>query len=85
MKEYRENVVSYLVEGYRNGMTPNPDVMCNSEIKFGVFLDYARQRGFDAVATGHYCQKGENNDQACDILEGACLIVIFTFFWSPGS
>ena len=71
MKEYRENVVSYLVEGYRNGLTPNPDVMCNNEIKFGVFLDYARQRGFDAVATGHYCQKSENDDQTCDILEGA--------------
>ena len=71
MKEYRENIVSPLVEGYRNGLTPNPDVMCNRKIKFGVFLDYAKRRGFNAVATGHYCQKSENDDRTCDILEGA--------------
>ncbi|MBN2068486.1 MAG: tRNA 2-thiouridine(34) synthase MnmA [Opitutales bacterium] len=56
IKDYRERVVQYLVEGYKKGITPNPDVMCNREMKFGVFLDYALKNGFEAVATGHYCQ-----------------------------
>lgn len=56
MKDYRERVVKYLLEGYQSGITPNPDVMCNREIKFGVFLDYALEQGFSAVATGHYAQ-----------------------------
>jgi tRNA-specific 2-thiouridylase len=54
MRYYRERIVDYLLEGYRSGVTPNPDVMCNREIKFGVFLRYAQDQGFDAVATGHY-------------------------------
>ena len=54
---YREKVVNYLVEGYRRGITPNPDIMCNREIKFGAFLDYALSEGFERVATGHYCRK----------------------------
>lgn len=57
VRDYRERVVRYLVEGYRRGITPNPDVMCNREMKFGVFLDYARSEGFGAVATGHHCRK----------------------------
>ncbi|HEY5552118.1 MAG TPA: tRNA 2-thiouridine(34) synthase MnmA, partial [Opitutaceae bacterium] len=57
MTDYKERVVSYLLDGYRRGLTPNPDVMCNREIKFGVFLDYARTNGFDAVATGHYARR----------------------------
>ena len=56
MTDYRERVVKYLLEGYQTGITPNPDVMCNREIKFGVFLDYALEHGFSAVATGHYAQ-----------------------------
>lgn len=56
MRDYRERVVQYLLEGYRNGVTPNPDAMCNREIKFGVFLRYAREHGFSAVATGHYAR-----------------------------
>lgn len=71
IKDYRERVVHYLVEGYRNGITPNPDIMCNREMKFGVFLDYALKEGFDAIATGHYCQRQENTDGTYDILEGA--------------
>jgi tRNA-specific 2-thiouridylase len=53
-KEYRERVVDYMIEGYRNGITPNPDVMCNREIKFGLFLERALKMGADYVATGHY-------------------------------
>jgi tRNA(Ile)-lysidine synthase TilS/MesJ len=56
MKEYRERVVKYLLEGYQDGITPNPDVMCNREMKFGVLWDWARERGFDAIATGHYAR-----------------------------
>lgn len=56
MDDYRERVVRYLLEGYAAGVTPNPDVMCNREMKFGVFREIARQRGFDAVATGHYAR-----------------------------
>lgn len=56
MKEYRERVVSYLLDGYQSGVTPNPDVMCNREMKFGVFLDYALDEGFESVATGHYAR-----------------------------
>jgi tRNA-specific 2-thiouridylase len=53
-EEYKKRVVEYMVEGYRNGITPNPDVMCNKEIKFGLFLQKALEMGADYVATGHY-------------------------------
>lgn len=64
MADYRERVVAYLLDGYRRGLTPNPDVMCNREIKFGVFAQWARDRGFDAVATGHYARRTLPGD--CD-------------------
>ena len=51
---YKRKVMDYMIEGYRNGITPNPDVMCNKEIKFGLFLEKALQAGADYVATGHY-------------------------------
>lgn len=70
MQEYRDQVVKYLLEGYRSGITPNPDVMCNREIKFGAFLKYAADQGFDAVATGHYARRRVNANGTCDILEG---------------
>jgi tRNA-specific 2-thiouridylase len=54
---YRSRIVEPLLEGYRSGITPNPDVWCNREIKFGVFLEHARRHGFDAVATGHYARR----------------------------
>jgi tRNA-specific 2-thiouridylase len=57
MADYRRLVVDYLLDGYRRGLTPNPDVMCNREMKFGVFLRYAQAEGFAAVATGHYAQR----------------------------
>jgi len=68
MREYRERVVKYLLEGYQDGVTPNPDVMCNREMKFGVLWDWAKERGFDAIATGHYAQKGDDQQT---ILRGA--------------
>ncbi len=54
--EYRERVFNYFLEEYRAGRTPNPDVLCNREIKFGVCFDYARRLGADYVATGHYAR-----------------------------
>ena len=71
MDDYRERVVKYLLEGYQAGVTPNPDVMCNREMKFGVFLDYALERGFEAVATGHYALRRDNARGTADILCGA--------------
>ncbi len=54
--EYESKVLNYMYEGYQKGITPNPDVMCNSEVKFRVFLDEALESGFDMVATGHYAR-----------------------------
>lgn len=53
-RAYKERVVKYMVNGYRAGATPNPDVMCNKEIKFGLFLNRARALGANYIATGHY-------------------------------
>ena len=53
-EEYKKRVVDYMIEGYRAGITPNPDVMCNREIKFGLFFERAMKLGADYVATGHY-------------------------------
>jgi tRNA-specific 2-thiouridylase len=58
-KEYREKVVEYFLNEYQQNRTPNPDVMCNSEIKFKVFLDKALKLGADFVATGHYARVKE--------------------------
>lgn len=54
-KQYKERVFSYFLDEYQKGRTPNPDVLCNREIKFGPFLQYAKAMGADYVATGHYC------------------------------
>jgi tRNA-specific 2-thiouridylase len=55
-KQYRDQVFEYFLDEYRAGRTPNPDVLCNREIKFGVFRDYAKRLGGDLLATGHYAQ-----------------------------
>jgi tRNA-uridine 2-sulfurtransferase len=62
--EYKERIVDYMFREYEMGRTPNPDVLCNREIKFDVFLKIALQLGADFVATGHYCRKGvlQNTD-----------------------
>ena len=56
-KEYRQRVVDYMFDEYSKGRTPNPDVLCNREIKFDAFLQAAKKMGADMVATGHYCRK----------------------------
>jgi len=58
-KEYKERIVDYMFREYEKGRTPNPDVLCNREVKFDIFLDKAIELGADFVATGHYCQKEE--------------------------
>ena len=58
-EQYKQRVVDYMFSEYEKGRTPNPDVLCNREIKFDVFLAEALKLGADFVATGHYCQKGE--------------------------
>lgn len=70
MDDYRDRVVAYLLSGYRGGVTPNPDVMCNREMKFGVFLEYALSQGFDGMATGHYARLRRNDDGTTDLLRG---------------
>ena len=60
MQDYRRLVVDYLLDGYQRGLTPNPDVMCNSRVKFGVFAKYAQAEGFTALATGHYARRVED-------------------------
>lgn len=59
--EYRHKVVDYMIEGYKLGVTPNPDIMCNQEVKFKLFLETALEDGADMIATGHYART--NNGQ----------------------
>ncbi len=70
-EEYKQGVVDYMIREYQLGRTPNPDVMCNKEVKFGAFYKKAREMGADFVATGHYAQVEdgkllESNDKAKD-------------------
>ncbi len=73
-KVYRQRVVDYMFDEYAKGRTPNPDVLCNREIKFDAFLEAARKLGANAVATGHYCRKdeitGPDGKTVCRLLAG---------------
>ena len=60
--EYKKAVVDYMISGYASGITPNPDVMCNREIKFGLFLKKTLALGADYIATGHYVRLSTNNE-----------------------
>lgn len=60
--KYWERVFAYFLQEYRAGRTPNPDILCNKEIKFKTFLDYAKRRGADAIATGHYVRTRDSGD-----------------------
>lgn len=61
IKEYWDNVFSYLIREYDSGRTPNPDIFCNKYIKFGPFLKYARENGYDYIAMGHYAKRIDKN------------------------
>ena len=63
-KEYKERIVDYMFHEYEQGRTPNPDVLCNREIKFDIFLKTALKLGADYVATGHYCRRTDSYDEA---------------------
>ena len=67
--EYWDNVFEHFLEEYRAGRTPNPDILCNREIKFRAFLDYALMLGADYIATGHYTRRGEADGKAA-LLKG---------------
>ena len=69
-KDYKERIVNYMFNEYENGRTPNPDVLCNREIKFDVFMKAAMELGADYVATGHYCQKREGERGGFDLISG---------------
>jgi len=69
-KEYKERIVDYMFNEYQAGRTPNPDVLCNREIKFDVFLNAAKELGADYVATGHYCRKLEHSDGSFGLIQG---------------
>ena len=68
--EYKERVFSYFLREYQAGRTPNPDILCNSEIKFKAFLEDAVKRGADFIATGHYAGRGEDNAGRATLLRG---------------
>lgn len=68
--EYKERIVDYMFKEYEVGRTPNPDVLCNREIKFDVFLKAALDLGADYVATGHYCRRIEHKDGSIGLLAG---------------
>jgi tRNA-specific 2-thiouridylase len=75
--EYKKGVVDYMLDEYKKGRTPNPDVMCNKEIKFGSFLKKARDMGADFIATGHYAETspspllGKEGEEGVVLTEGA--------------
>ncbi|MEG9328174.1 tRNA (5-methylaminomethyl-2-thiouridylate)-methyltransferase [Salinimicrobium catena] len=73
-EEYKKRIVDYMFNEYERGRTPNPDVLCNREIKFDVFMKIALSLGADFVATGHYCRKGttttENGEMVYQLLAG---------------
>ena len=72
-EEYKNRIVDYMFREYEMGRTPNPDILCNREIKFDVFMKIALDLGADYVATGHYCRKGvleEGNRSIYRLLAG---------------
>jgi tRNA-specific 2-thiouridylase len=82
-EEYKKKVMEYMIEGYRSGITPNPDVICNKEIKFGLFLEKALAAGADFVATGHYVKlkgtrnKGQGTSKEKSMSSVACCLSLF--------
>ena len=68
--EYKERIVDYMFAEYAAGRTPNPDVLCNREVKFDLFLDAALKLGADAVATGHYCRRSTDNQGVHHLMAG---------------
>jgi len=70
IEEYRDRVFAFFLEEYRKGRTPNPDILCNQEVKFKAFLDHALNQGAESIATGHYARI-EKRDGVCYLLKAA--------------
>ncbi|HEX6257985.1 MAG TPA: tRNA 2-thiouridine(34) synthase MnmA [Candidatus Saccharimonadales bacterium] len=68
--EYKQKVVDYMIEEYKLGRTPNPDIMCNQEVKFKIFLEAALEDGADMIATGHYARARHKPDGSAELLMG---------------
>lgn len=68
-EQYKERIVDYMFDEYQKGRTPNPDILCNREIKFDVFMTIALELGADYVATGHYCRKGTIQKEGKEIYQ----------------
>lgn len=69
-EEYEKRIVDYIYEGYRKGLTPNPDILCNNLVKFDCFLSEALEYGFDKIATGHYARIEEDEEGIFHLLKG---------------
>ena len=83
-EQYKERIVDYMFNEYEKGRTPNPDVLCNREIKFDVFMKIALDLGADYVATGHYCRKGtltKDGKEVHQLLAGKDQIKINLIFY----
>lgn len=70
ISQYKDKVIKYFYSEYKLGRTPNPDIMCNKEIKFGLFFDWAMEQGFDYIATGHYARTQISADGSVNLLKG---------------
>lgn len=79
-REYKEGVIDYMIREYASGRTPNPDVMCNREVKFGAFWRWAQEQGADYIATGHYAQNEIGADGAHRMLTSKDLNKDQTYF-----
>ena len=75
-EEYNSRVIKYFYDEYEAGRTPNPDVLCNLEIKFGLFLEWALENGFDAIATGHYARVINNFEPAANTVYSSDEIIL---------
>ncbi|MBP9836840.1 MAG: tRNA 2-thiouridine(34) synthase MnmA [Candidatus Pacebacteria bacterium] len=69
-KEYRDDVAKYFISEYIAGRTPNPDVMCNKYVKFGAFMRFAKEKGADFIATGHYARRIDNEEKKPSLYRG---------------
>ncbi len=85
-KEYKERVVKYFLDEYQAGRTPNPDIICNRDIKFGLLYEYMEQNGFDYLATGHYARIGDSVEREHAIRQPVDLSKDQTYFlWQVAS
>src|SRR3989344_2175209 len=82
-KQYKKSVTDYMVREYKAGRTPNPDVMCNKEIKFGLFFDKAMKEGADFIATGHYVKIVKQLSQRLPLVRPASSLADFRRSLSP--